>query len=328
MTRQCTIVRSAVHAVMISGFLWQIAGLVSAAELFVAPDGDDTQLGTPDDPFATIHRAQEAVRAARKARSDEGVTVTVRGGQYQLQRPLVFSAADSGALLDAPVRYRAADGEEVVLSGGRTITSWQPAVDRPGVWKTRVADPDQQEGSAWRFEQLWVNQQRAVRARTPNDWQFRRLAADVLEEDLADQPGRFQHVFSAGPKQLAPLADLREAELRDVQVLVFHKWDTTREWLQTISPLEGIFTTFGSRMKHWNRMTRDCLFFFENFLAALDCAGRVVSRPGRLALLLPQGGRGHGHGGGRRAATGAIHSSCMEMKRIPDSGSRTCDSRA
>ncbi len=161
-----------------------ITGLASATELFVAPGGDDTQTGTRDQPFATIHRAQEAARAARKARPGEGITVTLRGGQYQLDRPLEFSAADSGASPDAPVRYRAADGEEVVFSGGRTITSWQPDPDRPGVWKTRVADPDQEEGSAWRFEQLWVNQQRAVRARTPNDWHFHQLAGDVVEDCL------------------------------------------------------------------------------------------------------------------------------------------------
>jgi hypothetical protein len=149
----------------------------SATELFVAPGGDDAQKGTHDQPFATIHRAQEAVRAARKARPGEGVTVTLRGGLCQLDRPLVFSAEDSGASPDAPVRYRAAKGEEVVLSGGRTITSsWQPDPDRPGVWKTRVADPDQEEGTAWRFEQLWVNQQRALRARTPNYGQFHQLA--------------------------------------------------------------------------------------------------------------------------------------------------------
>lgn len=268
---------------MIAGSLWLTMGLSSATELFVAPGGDDTQAGTRDQAFATIHRAQEAARAARKTRPGERVTVTLRGGHYQLDRPLVFSAADSGASPDAPVRYRAADGEEVVLSGGRTITSWQPDPDRPGVWRTRVADPGEEEGSAWRFEQLWVNQQRAVRARTPNYWHFYQLAGDVVEEELADQRGRFQHTFPVRPEQLAPLANLRDTELRDVQVLVFHKWDTTREWLQTISPDEGSFTTFGSKMKHWNRMTRGCIFFFENFLAALDSPGEwFLDRDGWL----------------------------------------------
>ena len=303
MTRRFTMVRSALNATMIAGILWLITGLSSATELFVAPGGDDTQTGTRDQPVATIHRAQEAARAARKARPGEGVAVTLRGGHHQLDRPFVFSAADPGASPDAPVPYRAADGEEVVLGGGRTITSWQPDPDRPGVWKTRVADPDQEEGSAWRFEQLWVNQQRAVRARTPNYWQSYQLAGDVVEEDLAEQPGRFQHTFHVRPEQLVQLANLSETELRDVQVLVFHKWDTTREWLQTISPKEGIFTTLGSRMKHWNRMTRDCLFFFESFLAALPGYG-AEAQPVRAEPLRRRQHRRQPHQGrrGRRRA--------------------------
>jgi hypothetical protein len=56
-------------------------------------------------------------------------------------------------------------------------------------------------------------------------------------------------------------------------VLVFHKWDTTREWLQSVSPERGTFVTQGGKMKSWNPMTRDCLFFFENFLGALDAPG-------------------------------------------------------
>jgi hypothetical protein len=184
----------------------------SATEFFVAPDGNDTQAGTRDEPFATLHRARDAVRDARDARPQEGVTVTIRGGRYELEEPLDFSTADSGAASDAPVTYRAAEGEEVVLSGGRTISSWQPDPDRPGVWKTRVADPAEEEGDAWRFEQLWVNQQRAVRARTPNHWEFHRLTEDVVERELADQPGRYKHTFSVKPEHLEPLADLSEAD--------------------------------------------------------------------------------------------------------------------
>ncbi|HEV2478456.1 MAG TPA: right-handed parallel beta-helix repeat-containing protein [Puia sp.] len=48
----------------------------SAAVFFVAPDGSDGNPGTKDKPFATVQRAQSAVRA--------GDTVYLRGGIYHL----------------------------------------------------------------------------------------------------------------------------------------------------------------------------------------------------------------------------------------------------
>ena len=71
-----------------------------------------------------------------------------------------------------------------------------------------------------------------------------------------------------------------------MQTLVFHKWDTTREWIQSVAANQdgsGEFTTFGSKMKSWNSMTRDCLYYFENYLAALDAPGEwFLGRDGWL----------------------------------------------
>ena len=61
------------------------------AEFHVAPNGADANPGTCARPFATLHRAQEAVRAERAAHPDQGVTVTFRGGSYPLERTLEFT---------------------------------------------------------------------------------------------------------------------------------------------------------------------------------------------------------------------------------------------
>ena len=44
--------------------------------------------------------------------------------------------------------------------------------DRAGLWRTRVAEPKPGDNDAWRFQEFWVNGQRALRARTPNYWEF------------------------------------------------------------------------------------------------------------------------------------------------------------
>lgn len=254
--------------------LWSLGLLLAftsapAAELFVASDGEDAGPGTQARPFATIHRAQQAARIARAA-SSEQITVRLLPGTYRLQQTLELTPADSGASAEQPTVFRAEPGGEVVLSGGVSLKGWTPDPARPGVWRTHV--PAQFAGRPWRFHQLWVNGQRAIRARTPNHWEFSVLD-NVLEEPQEGAGDLQKHTFFARPSALNYLRGLSPETLQQVEVMVFHKWDTTRERLTAASPETGVFTTQGARMQGWNKMERNCLFYFENLPAALDQPG-------------------------------------------------------
>ena len=65
-----------------------LCATAAAAETtyYVAPTGSDAAAGTKDAPFATIARAQEAVRALKKEKGlpEAGVRVVVEAGQYEL----------------------------------------------------------------------------------------------------------------------------------------------------------------------------------------------------------------------------------------------------
>jgi len=54
---------------------------------YVAPAGNDANPGTIGRPFASLQRAQEAVRQKRGA-------VYLREGTYYLSEPLIFTALD------------------------------------------------------------------------------------------------------------------------------------------------------------------------------------------------------------------------------------------
>ncbi len=259
-----------------------IAGRSGAAEFHVAPTGRDNNAGTSDQPFATFTRAQQAARATRASNPNDSVTVWFQAGRYQLTQPIEFTPLDSGAAPDRPVRYAAAPGAAVEFSGGELIRNWKPDPQRAGLWRAQLPDAEAYTTGARRFEQLFVNGQRALRARTPNWWEFDRLAG-VKEEPRPDaKPGQ-QHTFTVAPEQLASLRGLSPDELQDVQVLVFHKWDTTREWLVSANVEAGSFVTHGSKMQSWNAMTKNCLYFFENYLDALDAPGEwFLDRNGQL----------------------------------------------
>ena len=94
------------------------------ATFFVSAGGDDEGTGTARAPFATIRRAQRAVRELKGGVGlTAPVTVTIRAGTYELSEPLVFTPLDSGTA-ECPVTYRAANGDVVVISGGRRLSGF------------------------------------------------------------------------------------------------------------------------------------------------------------------------------------------------------------
>jgi hypothetical protein len=86
--------------------------------------------GQTDGPFATLERARDEIRKLKKAAGlpKGGVTVELRGGVYECQRPFELTAEDSGTQ-DAPVVYRSRPGDEVRLVGGKVVTGFRPVTD-------------------------------------------------------------------------------------------------------------------------------------------------------------------------------------------------------
>lgn len=97
--------------------------------LYVAPDGKDTNSGAKDSPFATLSRARDEIRKLKQAGLPAGgVTVIVRGGEYVTRDALKLTAEDSGTA-QAPVVYRAADGEAPRFNAGARIGDFKAVTD-------------------------------------------------------------------------------------------------------------------------------------------------------------------------------------------------------
>lgn len=104
--------------------------LKPAIAFFVAPSGDDANVGTQRHPFATLERARDAIRL-RKATgplADGGATVYVRGGRYAVTNTFELTAADSGTAA-APTVYRAWGDETAVFDGGAAVDTLRTVDD-------------------------------------------------------------------------------------------------------------------------------------------------------------------------------------------------------
>ncbi len=108
--------QSAVFLLLLTQVIWP--GISNRGEVFhVATTGSDTNPGTIHLPFATLERAQDAVR---QRGSDVDRQVIVHSGDYEIRSPLTFNPGDSGTP-SHPVLWRAAMGENVRLVGGRAL---------------------------------------------------------------------------------------------------------------------------------------------------------------------------------------------------------------
>ncbi len=89
--------------------------LVKNADLYISPDGSDSNDGSFARPLATIEKARDLVRAMDKT-GKTGVTVAWKAGEYSVGH-VVFTAGDGGTG-DCPVTYCAYGDGEVTLNGG------------------------------------------------------------------------------------------------------------------------------------------------------------------------------------------------------------------
>ncbi|MBM4029484.1 MAG: right-handed parallel beta-helix repeat-containing protein, partial [Planctomycetes bacterium] len=257
---------------------------VHGATLYVSPDGNNAwsgRLAQPnaartDGPVATLERARDLLRGTSVK---EPARVVVADGVYTLTAPFILTPQDSGTDR-AAVIYEAAPGARPVFTGGRAITGFQPGED--GIWRARI--PEVASGQ-WYFEQLFVNGRRAVRARTPNKFYHYMLDVheEVLDKGSGRRPVRARQTVALRPPDLRPLLPLSDRERRDVQMVIYHKWDNTTRFIETIDEKDNTIVTTGEGRKPWNAWGKGDRYHLENFQAALDTPGEwFLARDGWL----------------------------------------------
>jgi len=242
--------------------------------LFVAADGNDAWSGTlpranrarTDGPFATPARARDEVRKRKAAGTlAQGVEVFVRGGTYFLDEALAFGPEDSGPE-GGVIAYCAYPGERPILSGGRRITGWRKPKEG-SIWSVEI--PEAKAGE-WYFHQLFVNGQRRIRARIPNEGY---LLNEGPIEPLADRAKAMNDPNAKSGFRFKPGDIKRWSNLEDANVIQFHSWTASVHWIKELDEANGIvrFTAPANwPTGYWTPHER---YYVENVPEALDSPG-------------------------------------------------------
>lgn len=143
---------------------------------YVAPWGNLSvtwHTNTVANPFLTLQQAEAEVYDYKSGLgSAQHIQVQIAGGLYHMTYPAVFSSADSG-WDTAMIEYIAADlvnpntsahsGTDVLFTGGIQLTGWTSTTVN-GVSMYYCTVPE----SATDIRDVWVNNQRMIRARFPD----------------------------------------------------------------------------------------------------------------------------------------------------------------
>ncbi|MEI6501431.1 MAG: right-handed parallel beta-helix repeat-containing protein, partial [Armatimonadota bacterium] len=173
-----------------------------AVDLYVSPDGKDTNAGTKNAPFQTLGKARDAIRALKVQGPlpKGGATVWLWGGVYRTDSSFELTKDDSGTA-DAPIVYRAVKPGTARLMGGamlpataftavtdpqlleRLDPSARASVRQVNLKAVGIPEPgpewDNRFAGAPTASELFFNRERMTLARWPNNKEWTRVA-DVV----------------------------------------------------------------------------------------------------------------------------------------------------
>ncbi len=249
--------------------------VAQALDLYVTPQGDDRASGRADAPLATPEGARQAVRKLPRPLA-EPVRVIFAAGTYRITQAVAFDERDSGEA-GRSISYEAAPGAVVVISGGKELPAFEAGQD--GRWTLQTP------AGTERFEQLWVGELRATRARTSNPGTrfLRSIEDEAPLPGGAASPGITEQTLRLDPKELDAFAEVGPAEAQDAVATFYHKWDSTRSRVVSADRSGGVLKVRGPAQKANTAFDHHTGVVIENMLSLLDEPGEwFLSRSGKL----------------------------------------------
>lgn len=203
-------------------------------KLYVSPNGNDTWSGlskhpaadSTDGPLATVIGARNRLRQLR-GEDNVSAVVEIADGFYSMSEPLVLTRQD-GATGETSVAYVAAPDARPILSGGMRLNGWKANDD--GTWSTKAP-------VAWNFSDLYVDGKRATPARLPktNHFEIPKSLDYTIDPYIKEAEDVDFKSFVVNHEDILPFLALPDNEKRKVTVEAFHAWQTTVNYIDSVT---------------------------------------------------------------------------------------------
>jgi hypothetical protein len=262
-------------------------GLLSGQKIYLSPAGNDSNSGSVEKPLASLVAARDKARELKKDnQTGQSIEIIALEGEYFMMQPLKLSIEDGGKE-ESPLIIKAESGTKAVFRGGVQITGFEKVNDR--LWKAFV--PQVAFYNSY-FEQLYVNGQRAIRARTPNNGFY--FVKGVNETVMVKGEGRAPELaiqeIKLDSTESSLFQSFSKQDYQDALIILYHNWDNTRKRVTGYNKKNSSVFTVGEGMKPWNPLNNKTRYLIENFRSALDAPGEwFLERSGSL-YYIPKAG--------------------------------------
>lgn len=289
---------------LLRGESWEKFSYPESADFYVSPRGNDNWSGTlaepnsagSDGPFATIERAQKAVRELKNEvyspkdppvetrwigsphplGRGKDILVYLREGTFPLRQPLIFNPEDAGErvetnlptgafeyhkLRDHYVTYANYPGEKVVISGGNPVTNWK---QNGSVWTAPFNEAE--------AEMLLVQGKRQTLARTPNSGYFVPPAISKSTQTLFFNPTEIK----------------RWASMEDNRIIMLLRWHKGVNSITSVDEKNGLVTLAKEQPGIVEVPPR---YYIENIKELMDAPGEWYFDKKRreISYIAPEG---------------------------------------
>ncbi|MBQ2848355.1 MAG: right-handed parallel beta-helix repeat-containing protein [Clostridia bacterium] len=246
-------------------------------DIVVAPDGNDADDGTLENPLKTPAAAKERIKTVD---TDKTVTVWFREGTYFIENSLDFTAEDKSNVV-----YRSYPDEKVVFSGAKEISgNWQKKTVNGVV--AFVTDMPIESDTDY-FRSLFKDGKRLSRSNYPKEGVFK-IAAEPKPNEAVEgshAPDFFTHAL-AFYVNTNEIFDFENPG--DVDVRIMHFWRDDLLPIHSVNKETGrIETTKPSAM----RIRTEDSFVYENVKEALSLPGEwYLDRNEGKLYYIPESG--------------------------------------
>lgn len=261
------------------------------AEIFIAPNGDDNNPGTKEQPFKTFKRAVSEVNILNTRKpAPKGIVLYLREGSYQIEETMEFGSTFSGTA-ENPLIISAYNGEKVSFVSGALIRESEmkkvtdssilkrlkPEV-RDKVLTINLKDAIPKGiGSDFRQMYLYANGNTMTMARYPNNSQVQ--MGNIIRPGQNAGTGTVHLDIPSGV--VYEMFDKTPMNWEDTGEMIWNgafaaTWDVYRTKIKKIDKEAGTIETNGQSWALPAVSSASFTHYYENVLEEIDLPGEWV----------------------------------------------------